>query len=381
MDRRFPSIDALLEHAKKRIPYFAWEYLDGGIGDDGGKRHNVQSLRQTKLLPVYLHHDGQKLDPSTTVLGQKFDYPFGVSPIGLGGLMWPKAAEYLAKSASSHNLPFCMSTFATATPEDIFACAGKNAWFQLYRPNDPDIREKMITRVEKAGFETLLLTVDIPAMTWRRREVAVGLALPPEINYRNVWQMMMRPRWCLETLLHEVPKFHLVDEYVPADFNRQGMAYFVNQMTKGHQSEENLKELRDRWKGKLLIKGLLAVEDVARCRELGYDGVVVSNHGGRQLQAAPSAADVLPALRREFPDYTLIADGGVRSGADVVTLMALGADLVLLGRAMMAGVCAAGQPGARHVMHILKQEFDCTMAQIGVTKVAQIPQTLHRSDS
>lgn len=378
MDRQFPSVAAMRVKAKKRIPHFAWEYLNGGIGGDLGKAHNQQSLTNVRLLPKYLHHSGDEIDLTTKILGQEFSAPFGVSPIGLGGLMWPKAAEYLAKGAHSHNIPFTMSTFATATAEDVLEQGGKNTWFQLYKPNDPETRERLISHAENLGFDTMLLTVDIPVMTRRERELAVGLSLPPEMNFSNILQMLMRPRWLLETLRHEIPKFHLLNQYVPENLGRQGAAYYVSELVRGHQSFDQLKALRDRWKGKLLIKGLQSVADVARAKELGYDGVLISNHGGRQLESAPSAADVLPALRREFPDYTLLADGGVRHGADIAKLLALGADMVMVGRAMMYGVCAAGELGADHVINVLKQELAGTMGQVGVTRPSELESCLYQ---
>ena len=377
MDREFPGVAALRAKAKKRIPHFAWEYLNGGIGRDKGKAHNRESLDNVRLLPNYLHHTGAEIDTTTTVLGQEFAAPFGVAPIGLGGLMWPKVAEYLAKAAQGQDIPFTMSTFATATAENIREQGGKNAWFQLYKPNDPEVREHLISRAENAGFDTMLLTVDIPVMTRREREFAVGLSLPPNMDLSNIIQMLKRPRWLLETLMHEVPKFHLLDQYVPNNLGRQGAAYYVSELIRGHQSVDQLKELRDRWKGKLLIKGLQSVADVARAKELGYDGVLVSNHGGRQLESAPSAADVLPELRREFPDYTLLADGGVRHGADIAKLLALGADMVMVGRAMMYGVCGAGEAGGYHVMNILKQELVGTMGQLGVTRPSELRNCLY----
>ena len=377
MDRELPSVNAMRKKAKKRIPHFAWEYLNGGIGRDLGKAHNRQSLDDVRLLPNYLQHSGAEIDTTTKVLGQEFAAPFAVAPIGLGGLMWPKVAEYLAKAAREQNIPFTMSTFATATAENIYQQSGRNSWFQLYKPNDPEVREHLISRAEKAGFETMLLTVDIPVMTRREREFAVGLALPPTMDLTNIIQMLMRPRWLMATLSHEIPKFHLLDQYVPNNLGRQGAAYYVSELIRGHQSVDQLKELRERWKGKLLIKGLQSVADVARAKELGYDGVVISNHGGRQLESAPSAANVLPALRQEFPDYTLLADGGVRHGADITKLLALGANMVLVGRAMMYGVCAAGEPGAAHVINVLKQELVGTMGQLGITTPTELAQCLY----
>ena len=193
MDRQFPSVTAMRAKAKKRIPHFAWEYLNGGIGHDLGKAHNKQSLADVRLLPNYLHHSGAEIDTTTKILGQEFAAPFGVAPIGLGGLMWPKAAEYLAQAAQKQNIPFTMSTFATATAEDIRNQGGKNTWFQLYRPNDPEVREHVIARAEALGFDTMLLTVDIPVMTRREREFAVGLSLPPDINLSNICLLYTSP--------------------------------------------------------------------------------------------------------------------------------------------------------------------------------------------
>lgn len=376
MDRRFPGIPAMRRATRRRIPHFAWEYLNGGIGRDLGKRHNRNALDRVKLMPRYLGGERLQVETSVSVLGQDFSAPFGVAPIGLGGLMWPKAAEYLAEHAAKRNIPFCLSTFATTTPGVIAEIAGKNAWFQLYEPNDPEIREDVIRSAEKAGFETMLLTVDIPSMTRREREIAVGLALPPDVNIINVAQMMVKPRWCAATLNCGIPRFKVFKDHVAPTMNNTEEAFFLTKLVRGHRTLDQLKALRDRWPGKLLIKGLLAREDVARAREIGYDGVVVSNHGGRQLESALSAVEVLPRLRKEFPDYTLLADSGVRCGADIAKMIALGANMVLCGRAMMYGVCAAGKPGAAHVMSVLQQELEHTLGQLGVAHPDQLHNAL-----
>ena len=379
INKKYPGVRALKKKARQRLPHFAWEYLDGGIGEDLGKRHNRSSLHAIKLLPSYLHSDRREIRLQTEILGQKFDAPFGVAPIGLGGLMWPKVAEYLAAAAKQRNIPFCLSTFATTTQAKIADIAGENAWFQLYRPNDDAVREKVISKAEQAGFNTMLLTVDIPLMTRRERELAVGLSVPPSLNIQTLWHMMLKPEWCLASLLHGIPSFHILEEHVPANLDQAGAARYVSEIIQGHLSVEHLQELRDRWKGKLLIKGLLSLRDVQRARDLGYDGVVVSNHGGRQLESAPSAIDMLPILRHHFPDYTLLADGGVRSGADIAKMLALGADMVLCGRAMMYGGCAAGRAGADQVMTILYEELHQTLGQLGIKNISQLPDCVYTS--
>lgn len=373
LDRRYPSIAHMKQGARRRMPRFAFEYLVGGIGDERCLQRNRMALAQVDLLPRYITA-ADKPDHTRSLFGRLYDAPFGVAPIGLGGLMWPRAARHLAASARRHNLPFILSTFATDSLEDIRELAGEQAWFQLYVPNDREIERSLIERAQTAGYTVLVITVDIPTVTRRARDIRQGLSVPPRIDWRTVLQASIRPAWLWHTLSAEKLSFKNLDRYAPSGAGLAGVADYLASITEGHVSEETLKRVRDLWPGKLVVKGLLDPRDARHCVDIGVDGIVVSNHGGRQLDAARPALEALPEIRRAVgPDMPLLADGGIRSGLDVARMIASGADFVLLGRAFMYAVAAMGEKGADHVMSMLKEELRASLAQLGCPALDQLP--------
>jgi len=327
--------------------------------------------------------DESALKPLQDAGGIEYDAPFGVAPIGLAGLVWPKAETHLVKAAKEHNIPYTLSTVATITLENARELGGENTWFQLYTPRDPEVRDDIIERCANAGYETLVVTVDVPYGTRREHDIRNGLSVPPSFNLKTLWQMMTHPNWALRMLAAGVPKFVNLAPYYDADTLKkrrseiQKSVRFIKNRLGIHITREVLGEIRANWKGNLLVKGVLDPDEARAYIDAGADGVIVSNHGGRQLDAAPSAVSVLPAIRTKVgPDVPVIADGGVRSGLDIARMLALGADFVLMGRPFMFAVAALGGQGADHVMNILKAELLSNMGLLGCATLADLPNFL-----
>jgi len=376
VDQRFPSIAAMEVAARRRIPKFGYDYLSGGIGVEDGLRRNVSDLNSVRFVPRYLK---EWVAPSIAkkILGQSYAAPFGPGPIGLSGLMWPGTPLHIAKGARAHDLPVGLSTFATNSIEEMGVIAGKALWFQLYPTKDEEIDRDLLDRFQAVGGEVLTVSVDIPGPTRRARDLANGLSVPPARDWQTYMQVARCPAWAMATLRAGLPEFVNVTRYAPEGASELTALQFLGGLSGGHVGPERLKRLRDMWPGKLVVKGVLAMEDVRTALDVGADGIVVSNHGGRQLDAAPTAVEVLPAIRQMVGGKTaILADGGVRTGLDIARLLALGADFVLLGRALVYPVVAMGAEGPTHALRILREEFEGTLCQLGCDAVEDLPRYL-----
>src|ERR1700744_2229598 len=297
----YPSIDDLREKARKRIPRFAFEYLDGGCNEDVNLHRNTSDIREVELKPYYLNtHTGS--DMKTELFGHVYDAPFGISPVGLQGLMWPNAPEILARAAHRHNIPFILSTVTTSGIERISELTEGNAWFQLYHPADNDLRDDLLKRAEAAGYSVLVILSDVPTFGYRPRDIRNGLAMPPRMTFRNMLQIAGRPNWALRTLFHGQPAFATMKPYIPKGLNMKHLGLWMNRTFSGRLNEEKIKPIRDRWKGKLVVKGIASVEDTETAIRLGLDGIIVSNHGGRQLDAGESAIHALTPIAEKYGD-------------------------------------------------------------------------------
>ncbi|MEO1275687.1 MAG: alpha-hydroxy acid oxidase [Pseudomonadota bacterium] len=366
LDQRFPSIEYMARRAARRIPKFSWDYLMGGIGEEAGIARNRAALTGVTLTPRYLADMGGPVAMETELLGRRWAAPFGVAPVGFGGVIWPNAPQYLARAAAAAGVPFALSTVSTVRLEEIVEIAGQHAWYQLYAMADPEMNRAILKRAEDAGYEVLIVTVDVPKKMRRDHDVANGFGIPPRIDARMVWRAAIRPAWSLAILQAGMPRFENVVPHFPEGLSNAEMSKRFQAERDGRVSAEKMAWYRDLWPGKLVVKGLLSPEECVVARDLGADAVVVSNHGARQIDAAPSAVEVLPAIRQAVgSSFPLIADGGVRTGLDVMRLLALGADFVMAGRAFYLAVAGAGEAGAAHAMHVLKEELSITMGQLG----------------
>jgi L-lactate dehydrogenase (cytochrome) len=369
----YPAIDDLRRKARSKIPRFAFEYLDGGCNEDVNLYKNTAELREVELKPLYLNkHTGS--DMKTELFGHVYDAPFGIAPVGLQGLLWPNAPEILAKAAFQHNIPFILSTVSTSAIERIAELTEGRAWFQLYHPADNKLRDDIIKRAESAGCQILVILCDVPSFGYRPRDIRNGLAMPPRMTFNNVLQIMGRPEWALKTLLHGQPAFATMKPYMPKGLNMKKLGLFMNQTFSGRLNEEKIKPIREMWKGKLVLKGVASEEDTEMAIRLGVDGIIVSNHGGRQLDAGQSAIKPLTAIAKKYKSQIkVMMDSGIRSGPDVARALASGAGFAFMGRTFMYGVAALGNQGGHHTISILKTQLQQVMEQICCEKTSDFP--------
>ncbi len=372
----YPSVEHLIRKARSRMPKFAYDYLAGGCFSEVNLARNTDDIRKIQLKPWYLR-DYQGASQETSLFGQTYSSPFGVAPVGLQGLMWPKACEYLAKAAKDHNLPFCLSTVSTASIEKISQITEGNFWFQLYHPAEEDLRDKLLQRAWDAGCRTLVILADTPTFAYRPKEIRNGLSIPPRMTLRNILQMTTKPRWSLEQLLAGAPEFQTMKPYIPKGLNMKHLGLFMNKTFSGRLHREKISAIREKWKGTLVIKGIVNPDDAQVSIECGLDGLIVSNHGGRQLDRGESTIEPLKRLVPEFKDkITMMLDSGIRNGADVTAALACGAQFTFLGRTPMFGVCALGKFGAHHTFEMIKKQIQQNMEQIACERVLDLPNHL-----
>lgn len=363
-DTRYPSVDDLREKAKQRIPRFAFEYLDGGCNEDINIKRNTSEIRDITLKPTYIK-DFRGASIKTTLFGHQYDAPFGVAPVGLQGLMWPNSPEILAKAANKHNVPFILSTVTTMDIERASELTEGKAWFQLYNPAEDAVRNDILDRAEAAGCPVLVLLCDVPTFGYRPRDFKNGLALPPKMTMANILQILGKPNWAFQTLKHGIPTFETLKPYTPEGLNLKQLGKFMDKTFSGRLNEERIKPIRDKWKGKLVLKGVASEEDTEQAIKLGFDGIIVSNHGGRQLDAGESTIAPLTRIAEKYKDQiTIMMDSGMRSGPDMARSLARGAEFTFMGRSFMYGAAAMGHKGGDHTMTILKVQLQQIMDQL-----------------
>ncbi len=373
---KYPSVEDLRRRAKQRIPKFAFEYLDGGCNEDINLHKNTSEIRDVELLPSYLS-DHQGSDMSVELFGQHYDAPFGIAPVGLQGLMWPNSPEILAKAAFDHNIPFCLSTVSTSSIERISEITEGKAWFQLYHPTENSLRDDLIKRAAAAECPVLVILCDVPTFGFRPRDIRNGLAMPPRMTLENMIRVLGNPRWALETLKYGQPNFETLKPYMPKSLDLKQLGQFMDQTFSGRLNEEKIKPIRDMWKGKLVLKGVATEADAAKAVELGLDGIIVSNHGGRQLDAGESTIKPLSRIAKAYGDeITVMMDSGMRSGPDIARTLASGAKFTFMGRPFMYGVSALGKAGGDHTIGLLKTQLQQVMEQVCCEKVADFPKFL-----
>ena len=372
----YPSIDSLRKKAKCKIPGFAFDYVDGGCNELVNLHKNTKDIRDIELKPQYLSPYGE-ISMKTELFGETYDAPFGIAPVGLQGLAWPKAPEILAKAAFEHNIPYVLSTVSTASIETIAEITEGKAWFQLYNPISDEIRDDIMARCEAAGIKTFVILTDVPKFGYRNSEIKNGLTIPPKMTARNIAQVMASPQWAMETLKHGQPEFKTIKKYMPDDLDLSQIGLFMQNTFDGRLNQDQVKKIRDKWKGNLVIKGVESIEDAQISHDLGLDGIIVSNHGGRQLDAAESSISSAIQIVEKFKGkIKIMMDSGIRTGPDIARVLANDVEFCFMGKSFMYGVGALGEQGGNHTITILKNQLDQVMRQLCCDKIENLPNHL-----
>ena len=370
MQNKYPRVIDLINKATKRIPFFISEYLFSGTGNDKVAVANNNIFEDVFLIPKYLK-GAVEVETEQTILGSKYGAPFGVAPIGSGGSIWPGAEIALAKMCAKKKIPYCLSSVASLSLEEISPHLEGNGWFQLYPPKDKVIRDDILKRASDAGFSVLVVTVDIPATSRRERVKKAGVTIPPKLNLKTFFQALLRPLWSIGTLLQGMPSFGTMTKY--NFLSQDELTKNWNEMPR-YIDWEYLSEIRSLWKGQIILKGILDEENAIKASKV-VDAIYLSNHGGRQIDLVPSPLQLLPNIRKKLgKDFPIIIDSGYLSGQDIAKALVLGADFVMLGRAFMIGVSALGKKGAEHVHYILHDELSNIMEQMCCKNILELKQ-------
>jgi (S)-mandelate dehydrogenase len=367
LHRRFPTVAYLRKHARRKLPHFAFEYCDGGAGADGGIARNWNALDAVELVPRY--GVTTALPPvDVELFGKRYSAPIGVAPMGGPSLVFPGADQYLAAACQRANVPYTLGLVGGMTVERAAEIAPDVLWFQLYRcsRNEHAIGFDLVKRAEACSVHALVLTVDVPVRTTRSREVAVGITSPFRPDLRMLAGIVTSPGYLRSLIRHGQPRFGNLKPYTKDDADVNEVAAFARREMGGAFTWDEIVRYRERWKRPLVVKGILHPADAEKCVALGVDGIVVSNHGGRQIEGLPAPIDALPAIARAVGTRAAVMlDSGVRSGLDVARAVALGADMAFAGKAFLWGLGALGAEGPGHVIDLMIDEMKSAFGQVG----------------
>ena len=370
-------IEDLRALARRRVPKAFFDYADGGSYNEETLRANRADLETIRLRQRVMV-DVSDRSLATTIVGQKASAPFALAPIGLCGMQYGDGEILSAQAAEEANIPFTLSTMSICSIEQVAEATTKPFWFQLYVIRDRGFSEDILTRAVNAGCNTLVLTVDLQVLGQRHRDVRNGMTVPPEIRLKNVIDIATKPSWALSILRGKSKTFGNLAGHVRGMGDVTSLAQWTNSQFDPALNWKDVEWIKKIWPGKLVIKGILDVDDAKTAAKLGADAIVVSNHGGRQLDGAPSSISALPAIAQAVgSDTEVLFDGGIRTGADMLRALALGARACLIGRAYIYGLGAGGKAGVAKAIDILEKELSVAMALTGTTRVTDIgPQIL-----
>jgi (S)-mandelate dehydrogenase len=366
------NIEELRRIAKRRLPRAVFEFYDGAAEDEITLRENRAAFERVRIAPKMLAGVAN-VDTSATILGATSKLPIAVGPTGGVGFGWPRGDVGIARAAAAAGIPYTLSTMATSSIERVAREAGGRLWFQAYIFKQRDMTLQLIEQARRSGYDALMVTVDVPVGGKRERDFRNDFSVPFRFTSRNLLDFASRPGWALSMLRYGMPVLENVASLAPESSSTAEIASSVGRFWDAGFDWDGLKAMRDRWPKKMLVKGILRADDAERLAAMGCDAVVVSNHGGRQLDGAVATLDALPPIVRAVKGrMSVLVDGGVRRGVDAVKAIALGAESVMLGRATLYGASAAGEAGAARAIEILRDELVRAMQLSGVRSVREI---------
>ena len=360
------TIDDAIRLSKKRLPKLVFDFIDGASGDDKLAEINSTALDQIRLEPkVFRNVENRNL--SKKIFDFHFDYPFGFAPMGMTNLSWPDADKMIAKESAYNNIPTCVSMASSTTLEDMFTFSEGHSWMQIYIFQSEEFIMELLKRAESIGYKVLILTVDVPILSRRARDDRNGFGYPFKIGPKQFLDFALHPQWSLTTLFKGAPQ--------PMNYvtSKSGDQIFRRKESRGATDWNTLKRIRDAWKGKLIIKGVMNSEDAMKIKEAGADAIQVSNHGGRQLDSATASINALPLIRKALgDDFPILFDSGIRSGSDILRALALGANFVMFGRPLMYAIGADGARGLRRIINLIKEELSTNLGLVGLTDINEV---------
>jgi len=370
------NIEDLRVRHQRRAPRMFYDYCDSGSWTEGTYRANESDFKQIKLRQR-VAVDIEKRSVATTMIGRTVAMPVALAPVGMTGMQCADGEIKAARAAQAFGVPFTLSTMSICSIEDVAEAVGEPFWFQLYVMRDRAFSGRLIDRAKAAGCDALVVTLDLQVLGQRHKDIKNGLSAPPKLTIPNILNMMTKPAWCMEMLGTKRREFRNIVGHVEGVENMASLSAWTAEQFDPSLSWDDLKWIKDRWGGKIILKGILDAEDAELAVKSGADALVVSNHGGRQLDGAPSSIAALPAIAAAVGDRIEVwMDGGIRSGQDVLKAVALGARGVLIGRAFVYGLGAMGEAGVLRALEIIRKELDISMAFCGRTDIRQVDRSI-----
>ncbi len=373
---RLTTISDLRNLARRRVPKMFYDYVESGSWSESTFRANISDFESIKFRQR-VAADISNRNTSVDIFGTKSKMPCAIAPVGLLGMQHADGEIIAAKVAEDFGIPFTLSTMSICSIEDVARHAREPFWFQLYVMKDHSFSRKLIDRAKKAGCSALMLTVDLQILGQRHKDIKNGLSTPPKLTVKNMLSLMQHPKWCLNMLKTSRKSFRNIVGHVDGISDISKLSVWVSEQFDPKLSWEDVARIRDWWGGKFIIKGIMEPEDASEAIKIGADAIIVSNHGGRQLDEASSSISMLPSIVSEVGGKVSVwMDGGIRSGQDMLKAIALGAEITLVGRSFCYGIGAHGTEGGKKALNILHQELDMTMALCGHRDIREVDHSI-----
>ena len=374
---KYLNINELRIKAKKQVPKMFFDYCESGSWDQKTLKVNSTDLDSLQFKPKVVRNLANR-STAVNIFGEDYNLPLGLSPCGLTGMQYADGEILAALAAEKFNVPFTLSTMSIASLEDIADHVSRSFWFQLYVMKDRSLTKDLVTRAKSVGVKVLVLTVDLQVLGIRHNDVRNGLSTPPKITFRNVFDMILKPKWTYNIIRSKRKNFGNLEKYITNVSNLSSLSSWINEQFDESLSWDDVKQFRDMWDGKLIIKGIIDEGDAEQSALIGADGIVVSNHGGRQLDSCISSISALPKIKEKIEkhDIDIFFDGGVRSGKDILKAKCLGAKMAMMGRPYLYGLAAGGQKGVERCLEIFSEELDRTMALCGYRDINEASESI-----
>ena len=374
---KYLNINELRIKAKKKVPKMFYDYCESGSWDQKTLKVNSTDLDSLQFKPKVVRNLVNR-STAVNIFGEDYNLPLGFSPCGLTGMQYADGEILAALAAEKFNVPFTLSTMSIASLEDIADHVSRSFWFQLYVMKDRSLTKDLVTRAKSVGVKVLVLTVDLQVLGIRHNDVRNGLSTPPKITFRNVFDMILKPKWTYNIIRSKRKNFGNLEKYITNVSNLSSLSSWINEQFDESLSWDDIKQFRDMWDGKLIIKGIIDEDDAEQSALIGADGIVVSNHGGRQLDSCISSISALPKIKEKIEKHNIdiFFDGGIRSGKDILKAKCLGAKMAMMGRPYLYGLAAGGQKGVERCLEIFSEELDRTMALCGYRDINEASESI-----